>query len=351
MMKRIIAVILVIASLLSAFALSASALSLAQFPFADVPRDGWSYRYVWNLYYEGIVRGKSNNTFAPLDDISRAEFVKMLGCITPGPTTGTCEEFVDVESGSWYEPFVAWAAEKDIVLGVSETHFAPHAPITREDMAAMLGRYLTNVIYPLEDKIDSLPRVSEPLEFTDGADISDYAADAVREMQLAGIINGFAAQDGSYYFSPEGTATREQACKVIAELYLIIYGEYSWPKGPGVVINYQLNGGTWGEDRGSYSYDRKETTYPQPVREGYEFLGWCVNGSKEPVKVLVVPYPEPGQTLHMTLVACWRNLKDGTLIGPEDMIVPDEPITITPIPPEQPPIVLPVEPKPPLVTM
>ena len=48
--------------------------------------------------------------------------------------------FEDVKPGAWYAEAVQWAAEKGIVRGVDETHFAPDRPCTRAEVVTMLYR-------------------------------------------------------------------------------------------------------------------------------------------------------------------------------------------------------------------
>jgi len=60
-----------------------------------------------------------------------------------------------------------------------------------------------------------LAKVNEYKEFTDGNQLSDYAKDAIREMQMAGILAG----DGSGAFKPLNNSTRAEAAKVI---YMLI---------------------------------------------------------------------------------------------------------------------------------
>ena len=50
----------------------------------------------------------------------------------------------------------------------------------------------------------------EKVNFTDAADIDDYAADAVNQLAAAGLISG---ADGK--FQPKSSLTREQAAKII----------------------------------------------------------------------------------------------------------------------------------------
>ena len=59
-----------------------------------------------------------------------------------------------------------------------------------------------------------LPETNELITFDDEEQIADYAAEAVDAMQKAGIINGMDNNE----FQPQGTATREQAAKMISVL-------------------------------------------------------------------------------------------------------------------------------------
>jgi hypothetical protein len=51
-------------------------------------------------------------------------------------------------------------------------------------------------------------------EFTDSANIADYAKDSVEALCKSGIVNGM----GDGRFEPIGQATRAQAAKVIYEM-------------------------------------------------------------------------------------------------------------------------------------
>lgn len=109
--------------------------------------------------------------------------------------------FNDVDGGAWYAEAVRWAASEGIVTGVSGTIFAPNAEITREQFAAMLWRYAGA-------PVGGGMAVSE---FTDGASVSDYAADAVTWALSEGVLTGMG--DGA--LAPQGTATRAQAAAML----------------------------------------------------------------------------------------------------------------------------------------
>ena len=112
--------------------------------FTDVAEDAWYHDYVYDLVYRGVVNGMTATTYEPEGKLTRAQFVKLLACsLADAETLKTYEgrhPFKDSE-GHWAEAYIAWAKDKGIVEGVSATEFDPEAPITREQMATIFGRY------------------------------------------------------------------------------------------------------------------------------------------------------------------------------------------------------------------
>ena len=174
--------------------------------FQDVPSDAWYAEYVTYLTEKSIVSGKTANTFAPNDFVTRAEFVKIIAGVAGADVTSAAgSSFSDVDAGAWYAPYVAWAAENGIVTG-SGDKFNPNSRITRQDMAVIIDRYVEK----LAPK--KLENVNDKVDFADNSSISSYAADAVASMQQAGIISG----KGANNFAPKDNATRAEACKMLA---------------------------------------------------------------------------------------------------------------------------------------
>lgn len=186
-------------------------------PFSDVKTSRWSYPYVAKLYNAGVVNGVTATKFKPEDNVTRAEFVKMLGCIEGiDPKAFTGSDFADVSKKAWYAPYVKWAVKTGVTKGVSATRFEPDGQITRQDMATMIYRYI-------QSRGRKLPVKNDSLTFTDGAQIASYAKTPVAMMQRAGIINGMKnTGSATYRFEPEGNATREQACKMLCILYELV---------------------------------------------------------------------------------------------------------------------------------
>lgn len=175
--------------------------------FSDVPATHWAYASVMELQKCGIVNGVQKGIFAPKAEVTRAQFMKMLAGVA-GAQVGEPDKalpFTDVAEGSWYTPYVAWAYQTGVVNGVSATSFAPDAPISRQQICAMLRRLA-------EKQGITLPEKTAEITFKDQESIQDYAKAAVTAMQKAGLLSGY--EDGT--FRPANHATRAESAKILA---------------------------------------------------------------------------------------------------------------------------------------
>lgn len=171
--------------------------------FGDVKKDNWAYEYINALYREGIVNGDEKGMFYPENNITREEFVKMLVNALKLKTESDIEQnFDDVDSDSWYAPFVKTAYFHKIVNGVSATSFGTGMNITREDMAVMAYRCMFKDTETADESKDA---------FADDSEISDYAKAAVYSMKEKGIIGG----TGEGLFEPKRYSERAEAAKII----------------------------------------------------------------------------------------------------------------------------------------
>ncbi len=169
----------------------------------------WAQSYIEYLYEKDITTGTSETTYSPNKTLTRAEFITFIMRTKKDIDVASAETevFKDVEKGKWYAEHVNWAGAKGIDAGSQDGNFRPTDNITREEMAAMLLSFAD----AMEIK---LPRVKEPIEFTDASKISGWAEKAIGIVQRAGIIDG--KPDGS--FDPQGYATRAEAAKIIKVL-------------------------------------------------------------------------------------------------------------------------------------
>lgn len=115
-----------------------------EIPFVDAAPGDPYYTAIVYAFRSGLMKGISDTEFGPSGTLNRAMFVTILGRmdqIDPADYDGC--PFEDCEPlGDWdYLPYVAWAAEKGIVLGFGDGTFRPFDPVTNEQAVLMLRRY------------------------------------------------------------------------------------------------------------------------------------------------------------------------------------------------------------------
>ena len=164
----------------------------------------------------GLMSGYSGTTrFAPDDGVSRAMVATIIYRLATGKTAETTDndvptKFSDVPSGRWYSAAVAWCAERGIVKGYESGpnagRFCPDGPVTREELATMVGRYCVNVE-------GMAPAGEDVSRFRDAAGISAFARAGVAFCAANGIVSGIG---GTGDFQPQGKASRCQMAKIIA---------------------------------------------------------------------------------------------------------------------------------------
>jgi hypothetical protein len=100
----------------------------------------WAESNIELLTSKLIVEGMTDTTFEPDRNLTRAEFVALatrsFGLVDVNDGT----YFSDVGRGSWYSGMIAAAAKAGIINGYEDDTFRPNAPITREELAAIIVR-------------------------------------------------------------------------------------------------------------------------------------------------------------------------------------------------------------------
>ncbi len=165
-------------------------------PFADVAEGAWYRDAVAAMYGMGLLRGTSETAFSPDGTLDAAQVLTILYRHSGGAESGE----------SWYAPALAWAVEN----GVADQALAaqPEAAISREAMMTVLYRYLA-----LQGRT---PEGTADLSaFADGDQVSDQAAEAVRALVGAGIVQG----DGAA-LRPGDTLTRAEAAALLSRALL-----------------------------------------------------------------------------------------------------------------------------------
>ena len=172
--------------------------------FADVAAGDWYADAVQYVFENGMMSGTSETTFSPNLTTTRGMIVTILYRLEGTPAVTGTTAFTDVAAGQYYADAVAWAAQNGIVSGTSATTFSPDGVITREQMAAILYRYAQYKGYDVTAKADLSM-------FTDAAQVSTYATDAMAWANASGLISGTSATT----LSPAGSATRAQVATIL----------------------------------------------------------------------------------------------------------------------------------------
>lgn len=170
--------------------------------FADLEEVPWAFEAVTALANRGVVSGKGGASFAPNDNVTRAEFCKMV-CICFGLYTEGESSFADVAADSWYHIYVTSLANAGIINGTGDNCFSPDSFITRQDIAVILMRLIDKYGY-------QIPTLGENTVFADDAQIPEYAKESMYMLNSYGILTG---SEGSAL--PADNATRAQAAVLI----------------------------------------------------------------------------------------------------------------------------------------
>ncbi len=211
-MKKFLAIILSITTLLSMVTMTTSAAEQSAKVFSDVKKDHWAYEAVTALSSSGVIAGYTDGNFKPDAPVTRAEWAKML-CVSAGlESTGAIDiELKDIEKTDWYASYASAVSDYiPLYVDGEDVYFGPDEKATREDVTISL--------VAVKDYIIEIADKNSALSFADSDSITEdyllYVASAVEKK----LITGF--EDNT--FRPQGTLTRAEAATL---LHRAFYGE------------------------------------------------------------------------------------------------------------------------------
>ena len=176
------------------------------FPFKDVPKGYWCRSEVEYVWKHGLMKGITEDTFAPTANMTRAMFATVLYRMKGCPSIeGLSEPFTDVGKDYWAYDAIVWAYNVGVTTGVTDTTFEPGKNITRAQLVTMLYRY------------ENSPAISGALTFVDSADIAVPYRAAVLWATRNGVVNGYI--DGT--FRPNNPASRGHMAAIFARYCLM----------------------------------------------------------------------------------------------------------------------------------
>ena len=208
-MKKILAVMLSVAALVSA---SSAAMAAS---YTDVPENAWYTGYVNKISELKGFAGYEDNTFRPDNQITQEEFVKTVVALTVGEQPEATGENTEPKRSwkncwdSWAQPYLNKAMEMGLITE-EDTDFRYNGlPCTRGNMAKIATRAFE---YLKEEDIADTSTYATKLR--DYSDIPDKFKKYVLQAYGKGIISGY--EDGT--FRSDGILTRAEASSVLVRL-------------------------------------------------------------------------------------------------------------------------------------
>ena len=264
--KRFLSILLMLCMLLGMLPSAVFAADRTM-PFTDVAETDWFYDAVQYVYDNDMMSGTGDAEFSPNATTTRGMIVTILHRMEGLPAAPGAA-FTDVPAGQWYAGAVAWASSNSIVSGYGDGAFGPDDPITREQMAAILYRYVQYKGY--DDTV-----TGDVSGFADSQQVSAYAAEAMSWAVGAELISGV----GGNLLAPTGSATRAQIAVI-----LMRFCESTAVSGPSTGETYTVTFDYNYSNKGTYktqTVSRGETAESPsaPTRSGYTFNGWYTKPS------------------------------------------------------------------------
>ncbi len=148
--------------------------------FIDLGNHMWAADSINALADDGIIKGTSENTFSPANNITRADFAILLVRAFKLESDNT-DNFADVSESDYFAKELAIARNTGVVNGIGDNKYAPRNTITRQDMMVIVYRILTKLGVELE---------IADVTYEDFADVAEYAREAVKALITSGIVNG-----------------------------------------------------------------------------------------------------------------------------------------------------------------
>ncbi|HEX3011601.1 MAG TPA: S-layer homology domain-containing protein [Syntrophomonadaceae bacterium] len=165
---------------------------------------------VERLSQSGVVSGFANGYFYPQQTVTRGQMItliiKSLG-LDKSTVPQHTNTFKDVPQNHWANKYVEIAYQSGITSGISADQFGVNQTCTREQMITLF----VNTFKVLDDELTEIPaEVTDLSQFTDKAQISDWARDQVAFAVYMGLISGTSTTT----IGPKASAERQQVAVV-----------------------------------------------------------------------------------------------------------------------------------------
>jgi len=233
MTKRLLSVLLVISMLFAMMMLTVTSSAEDALPFKDVKTKHWYYDEVKAVYDRGLMEGKSPDTFAPLEVMTRAQivtiFYRLAGITETG--LGATLTFTDTKASAWYADYLGWALREKLVTGYPEGTFRPNAAVSRQELAKLIVVFLEymNVTVEGEALVEN---------FSDAAKFPSWSKDYIEALRKTGLVGG----DTSGKFNPKSNANRAEVATIFSRFPEMKAGPEAFIKDPAKFLEMDEEG-------------------------------------------------------------------------------------------------------------
>ncbi len=172
--------------------------------FTDVAKDAWYAGNVKDVYELGLMKGTSDNSFSPKNEMSVAEALTLATRLHSIYNNTTVP--ASTKAGArWFDTYADYCIANGII---SKNQFDKYdRPVLSFEMVQIFAACLPKNFYSAKNTVKNVPDVPENLIF----------ADDVLLFYNAGILNG---NDSKGTFLPMSTITRMRASAIISRIAL-----------------------------------------------------------------------------------------------------------------------------------
>jgi hypothetical protein len=197
--------------------------------WTDISNQQWLALYgVSAAQVRPVADGYADGSFKPTQVVNRGQFAKMAvdGLDIPLTASPAAPTFVDVPAGYPFFRWIETGVGRGLIAGVEKDHYRPGAPMLRQQVNTILGRYLEEIALDgpgyVEGDLDTYDTVAEwyaaegkdaLAPFSDANQIATVHRPYAAYLAYLGVVKGSSGR-----LSPLGTITRAQAAVLIVRV-------------------------------------------------------------------------------------------------------------------------------------
>ena len=174
--------------------------------FEDIA-DHWAKTYIECMTAKHVIDGRTDTTFVPDDNVTRAEFAKIIVQALELELKNYTNSFEDVLADVWYAKYIQTAYDHGLIHGRIEGKvFDPNGRISRQEMMAIIGRAIAAEYSQDNTSLGA---------YKDVDDIVDYAKPYVAYLISEKIVSGYPDMT----IRPTVNTTRAEAVRIVYDIY------------------------------------------------------------------------------------------------------------------------------------